>query len=481
LPEEKAPEKRIVGDGADPAQCHDHISFVMLIATLITTIGLAISYGTNNEVTLPNGNSLTEETHLGLTAAGLSFSGVLGLVAVWLVLLFISAWVLIILGQLVMIGSLIGLGFWSMYQAQNPTCLVSGVPGVAPECTSDYTGWLWFAAIVCWALAALMVLWLICIRERIAFTAMILTSVAQVLMELPELILIQFVASFLVLGYALLWALAYFELIALTAGAEWWVLAIVNILAIFNFFWVQLVLVNISLVTTAGAVGSWYYSPASVDRGCFLCRPAVCTPLIRACTLQLGSIALGSILVAVLKTIIVVVKYIAEQTSKGHPVLKIAFCCCICCLSCVERCIKWLSDYAFVYVAVYGHPFITSGMKVMELLGSSGIGAIAQQTLVSPVLNLAALLGGGLGGLLGYQAIGVTNIANFDYMAVLIGIAVGYVLTSIGLAPVDGGSKTLFVCYAESPAELAGKSPALSAKLGESSSLKPKGDGMVQP
>ena len=39
-----------------------------------------------------------------------------------------------------------------------------------------------------------------------------------------------------------------------------------------------------------------------------------------------------------------------------------------------------------------------------ELLSSSGVGAIAQTTLVSPVLHLAALLGLALGCALGYAA-----------------------------------------------------------------------------
>lgn len=366
----------------------------------------------------------------------------------------------------------------------NPQCATVevGLGVTTTSCTDAYSGWLYFGAVISYALAALVLLWLCCIRERIAFTAMILSSVSEVLLQLPELILIQFVASLLVLGYALIWALAYFELMALCAASEWYTIALLNILAIFAFFWVQLVLVNISLVTTAGAVGWWYFSPAeATSRGCLLCRPAVCTPLLRACTLQLGSIALGSVLVAVVRTIIVVVKYIGEQAGNSSGWLKVAFCCCVCLLGCIERCIKWLTDYAFVYVAVYGTPFITSGMNVMGLLSTSGIGAIAQTTLVAPVLSMAAYLGAAIGGFLGYCALNVTGLGP-AYIAVLIGAATGYVLTSIGLAPVDGGCKTLFVCYAESPKELADKSPALSAKLGEGAALSPaKDDGLARP
>ena len=141
-------------------------------------------------------------------------------------------------------------------------------------------------------------------------------------------------------------------------------------------------------------------------------------------------------------------------------------------LSCLERIIKWLTDYAFVYVAIYGTPFITSGMKVVELLLSSGVGAIAQQSLITPVINLACLLGLCAGGALGYLAESVCDLGPV-YLGITIGGAVGWILTGIALAPVDAGSKALFVCYAESPKEMQEKSPGLAAKLAEGAPLSP--------
>ena len=41
------------------------------------------------------------------------------------------------------------------------------------------------------------------------------------------------------------------------------------------------------------------------------------------------------------------------------------------------------------------------------------------------------------------------------YLGIVIGGAVGYVLTALLLSPVDAGCKTLFVCYAEDPKEMA--------------------------
>ena len=64
------------------------------------------------------------------------------------------------------------------------------------------------------------------------------------------------------------------------------------------------------------------------------------------------------------------------------------------------------------------------------------------------------------------------------WLGVVIGGAVGWILTGVVLAPLDAGSKALFVCYAESPKELQDKSPGLASKLAEGAPLSPAKDNL---
>ena len=63
-------------------------------------------------------------------------------------------------------------------------------------------------------LAVIIACYLICIRKRIAFTSVILGSVAKVLLRTPELFLIKLVMGIVVLLYACVWAGSYLELMA---------------------------------------------------------------------------------------------------------------------------------------------------------------------------------------------------------------------------------------------------------------------------
>ena len=91
------------------------------------------------------------------------------------------------------------------------------------------------------------------------------------------------------------------------------------------------------------------FSPGTFGNGCFCCKPPVWRGLLRACTFSFGSIAFGSLLLAIMRTIIVVVQYCARRAeAAGGMVAKCACCCLICCLKCIESTINWLTEYAFV-------------------------------------------------------------------------------------------------------------------------------------
>lgn len=69
---------------------------------------------------------------------------------------------------------------------------------------------------------------------------------------------------------------------------------------LFAFYWTQQVVQNIMHVTTAGVVGSWWFT-AMGDPSC--CSPTVTSSLSRSLTYSFGSICFGSLLVAIFRTL----------------------------------------------------------------------------------------------------------------------------------------------------------------------------------
>lgn len=69
-------------------------------------------------------------------------------------------------------------------------------------------------------------------------------------------------------------------------------------LLLISFFWGHKVIDAIATTTVASVVAWWYFEPESASRGAPCCRPVTCISFKRACTNYLGSIALGSLVLA---------------------------------------------------------------------------------------------------------------------------------------------------------------------------------------
>lgn len=117
-------------------------------------------------------------------------------------------------------------------------------------------------------------------------------------------------------------------------------------------------------------------------------RAAVSKSFGRAVRYHLGTIAFGSLLIAIVEFIRAVITYIEKKSKKmkDNPIRKAIFCCIQCCLkvsgtrwSCrstvlirnvklVQCCLDKLSKNAFIYCAIYGDPFCVSAWTSFAIL-----------------------------------------------------------------------------------------------------------------
>jgi choline transporter-like protein 2/4/5 len=84
---------------------------------------------------------------------------------------------------------------------------------------------------------------------------------------------------------------------------------------------------------------------------------------------HLGTVAFGSLIVAVIRTIRAVVSYFQRKLKKTHNKLAEYLLCCVqCCLGCLERCIRFINKHAYIITAIYAYPFCTATRKAFWLL-----------------------------------------------------------------------------------------------------------------
>ncbi|XP_041032960.1 choline transporter-like protein 2 isoform X2 [Carcharodon carcharias] len=224
---------------------------------------------------------------------------------------------------------------------------------------------------------------------------------------------------------------------------------------VFLFFWLTNFVIALGQVTLAGAFASYYWAfnkPADV--------PAcpVFSSMGRALRYHTGSLAFGSLLLAIVQVIRVILEYI-DQKVKGakNKLAQFILSCLKCCFWCLEKFLKFLNRNAYIMVAIYGKNFCTSARNAFFLLMRNIIRVVVLDKVTDFLLFLGKMLIVGGVGVLGFffftnQIIIIEDKAptlNY-YWVPLLTLIVGSYLVAHGFFSVYAMCvDTLFLCFCE--------------------------------
>lgn len=233
-------------------------------------------------------------------------------------------------------------------------------------------------------------------------------------------------------------------------------------LLLLAFFWSQQVIQNTIQVTVAGTVGSWWFAPEE-NRSC--CSSAVTSSACRATTTSFGSICFGSLIVAIIQTLRAIIES-ARNDQDG-----IILCLLDCLISCLQNLVEYFNKWAFIYVGLYGYPYLKAGSSVMTLFRERGWNTIITDDLITSTLLLCSFVAAGLTGLVGIAIDAVEGdwLETFDddaqSVAFLTAFVIGLMLSSIMLSVVASSVNTIIVLFAEAPSEFETNHPVLSGEM----------------
>ena len=168
-----------------------------------------------------------------------------------------------------------------------------------------------------------------------------------------------------------------------------WVPQLYNL---FMLFWVQAFIIGFNQMVLAGCFGDWYWSKSKSSCILFI-------SLKDTFVYHLGSIAFGSLLIAIckfLRTLITLVERRLKSATGNNKVIgcfiKFMGCCCKCCLWCLEKVLKFINRNAYIMVAIYGRNFCKSAYDAIKLLASNPLRALVLDRVTDFILFLGRLL-----------------------------------------------------------------------------------------
>jgi len=170
----------------------------------------------------------------------------------------------------------------------------------------------------------------------------------------------------------------------------------------FGLIWTYAFLTCVGLMTIAACVFYFYYvNKDTVPSRAYLkqfddnqTRFPVIKHLGWVLRYHIGSMALGSFIVAVVTVIQIVTKGIFEWMKKNggnNQMVKVVSMCIQCCLACFKRTIEFINSYAYVYVFLENVGFCTGASHTFQLMLRYPA-QIAINTTVQRVLGLLQLL-----------------------------------------------------------------------------------------
>ena len=216
--------------------------------------------------------------------------------------------------------------------------------------------------VVCMAIAVGLLTITLFLRKRIVMAIDLIHQASIAMRSMPTLLLMPII-KYIILVAVFAWSLFIMALLAssgdvivgavqgnskkMASYSPNQVLNYLQIFYLFGTFWTFNFIIAIMECITAGAIAQWYWT---LDRK-NLPGDAVWSSVKRTFKYHLGSLAFGSMIIALLQTLRAILSFVQVQAKKAkNPWIKRILQCFSCCLYCFEKTLKFLNTNAYIEV-----------------------------------------------------------------------------------------------------------------------------------
>ncbi|XP_071097416.1 choline transporter-like protein 2 [Haliotis cracherodii] len=222
---------------------------------------------------------------------------------------------------------------------------------------------------------------------------------------------------------------------------------------VFMFFWLVNFVVAFGQMTLAGAFASYYWA---WDKKKDIPTFPLLGSLWRTLRYHLGTLAFGSLIIAIVQMIRVALEYI-DHKLKGteNPVGKFFIKCLKCCFWCLEKFLKLLNKNAYILTAVYGKNFCMGAKKAFVLILENIVRVAVVDKVTNFLLFIAKLVVVGAVGVMSFFFFDgrisflrtYTPALNFYFVPIIIIILATYIIASCFFSVYEMAVDTLFMCF----------------------------------
>jgi solute carrier family 44 protein 1 (choline transporter-like protein) len=248
------------------------------------------------------------------------------------------------------------------------------VPIIAIELNA-VTAYLTYAIIIT-SFTVILVLVLIAMRKRIGLVIRLFAESQKVLITQPFLFLIPVTTMIILIMFLTYWILTSFMIYSFDAydtndkvffniKIERKILTIIiKCYHIIALIWITNFIFGCQNMVITGSVANWYFTR---DKSQF--RSSILKTISNLIVFHMGSIALGSFLITLLKIPRYILMWLQDKIKNtGNSTIQSLSKACICCFWCVEKFLKFINANAYTIISIEGVSFCTAAQKAFSII-----------------------------------------------------------------------------------------------------------------
>ncbi|XP_038109357.1 choline transporter-like 2 isoform X3 [Culex quinquefasciatus] len=216
-----------------------------------------------------------------------------------------------------------------------------------------------------------------------------------------------------------------------------------------GFFWGICFVSAFGDMVLAFTFATWYWTFRKKELRFFV----LTTGFLRTVRYHLGTLAFGSLIIAICKIIRAALEYIDHKLRKyDNGVVKAVLCLCKCCFWCLESFLKFLNTNAYIMCAIHGKNFCSSAKDAFSLLARNILRVIAVDKVTGFLFFLSKLmLACGMAAVTYtfFDSGAATKQLHYAFIPAILVFVGTYIIAAVFFSVYSVAVDTLFLCFLE--------------------------------
>eukprot|EP00826_Nyctotherus_ovalis_P013998 TRINITY_DN1385_c0_g1_i22.p1 TRINITY_DN1385_c0_g1~~TRINITY_DN1385_c0_g1_i22.p1 ORF type:complete len:402 (+),score=98.39 TRINITY_DN1385_c0_g1_i22:734-1939(+) len=316
-------------------------------------------------------------------------------------------------------------------------------------------------AIILWAVDGIVLLVIFCVFDEIQLALNIITVSATFVFSNCCTLLVPIIAILATCGFIAYWIATMVFIYSIGDITQYgtspfpsveWDDVTHNLwyYQLFALFWVVAFFIAVLQFVVAATAAQWYFSSNNDENG----SGSLCKSFFWSIRYHLGSLAFGSLILAIVMFIRFIFEYMRKKVMKGGAGNKFTKCllsCASCCLRCIGKCVLFMTENAYIQVAIRSLCFCCAAKEAF-LLVMRNVARFALVNIFAGIFTFFGKLVVALGtAFMSWYLLTEWEAVKDDiYTPIVPTIAcfvIGYVLAALFLAVYDLACAAILQCF----------------------------------